>query len=689
MIKSKKRMFLVIGVFALMLFAGGVTYAFFNYTRTGAGNTIRVGRIAFISRQTETINLTNLFPIDPTETGIMDDEEKVGTLEIEIEGDTDYVDGVEYLISTVNSSITSNGKTLPISLDVTVTNLGTSSDSYFTTREAKNATIYKKLIGDTLTGDEQVLVGYIKPNTTSGTKEGVNGKITIKAYLDKNNILISDTYNNGEEPTDNMGTPAEFGEGKTVFTTSEWNALQSSGASFQIKVEANEGIWVEEPLTAVGQIIKKVNTTTQINFGNVSSASNGQGLYILPGTESNTNPIYYYRGAVTDNNVIFGGFCWQMVRTTDTGGIKMIYNGVVTGNGETCENIASADRVLTSNSAFNSQNNTVADVGYMKNNNARYTYTNAAGETGSIYGKKVEWDGNNYLVIEDTANVASTNTTKDNNHHYSCGTAGTTSCSSVRYYYYNNYYITLTGGDFVEDAIYKMTGSIVNQDIDVVTRNSGYVLNNTDSTIKTAIESWFRTNLTNEVDNTKRNYVNYLEDTVYCNDRSVKTVSGNTSYPTYQESGWNPSGGDLTKYLYFGTNNRVYNSWYSTTNVPSVVCPNETDRFSVSSSVAHLNYPVGLLTADEIVMAGASGNSTNNNNYYYLYTGGNYWSLSPSHFNSVNAGEFTLSTAGSISSYGSVVNAGGLRPVVSLKPGTEFESGGDGTPTNPYIVKYE
>ena len=214
MIKSKKQMFLVIGIFALMLFVGGVTYAFFNYTRTGAGNTIRVGRIAFISRQTETISLTNLFPIDPTETGIMDDEEKVGTLEIEIEGDTDYADGVEYLISTVNSSITSNGKTVPISLDVTVTNLGTSSDSYWTAREAKNTTIYKKLIGDTLTGDEQVLVGYIKPNTTSGTKEGVNGKITIKAYLDKNNILISDTYNNGEEPTDNLGTPAELGEVK-------------------------------------------------------------------------------------------------------------------------------------------------------------------------------------------------------------------------------------------------------------------------------------------------------------------------------------------------------------------------------------------------------------------------------------------------------------------------------------------
>ena len=28
------------------------------------------------------------------------------------------------------------------------------------------------------------------------------------------------------------------------------------------------------------------------------------------------------------NNVIFGNYCWQMIRTTDTGGVKLIYNGI-------------------------------------------------------------------------------------------------------------------------------------------------------------------------------------------------------------------------------------------------------------------------------------------------------------------------------------------------------------------------
>ena len=36
---------------------------------------------------------------------------------------------------------------------------------------------------------------------------------------------------------------------------------------------------------------------------------------------------------INKNNVIFADHCWKMIRTTDTGGVKMIYNGEV-GNGQ-------------------------------------------------------------------------------------------------------------------------------------------------------------------------------------------------------------------------------------------------------------------------------------------------------------------------------------------------------------------
>ena len=57
-------------------------------------------------------------------------------------------------------------------------------------------------------------------------------------------------------------------------------------------------------------------------------------------TENPSQKIYHWYAdnntegtAILDkNNVIFAGQCWQMIRTTDTGGVKMIYNGEAENN---------------------------------------------------------------------------------------------------------------------------------------------------------------------------------------------------------------------------------------------------------------------------------------------------------------------------------------------------------------------
>ena len=127
MVKSKKQMFIVIGVFSLILMLVTTTYAFFNYTRTGSANTIKVGRISFVTRQTATINLTNVFPIDKA--NVDTDTDNVDEVVVEIVGDTDYSGGIEYLISSKDvNNISSEGQVIPISIDVTVNNLGTSNN---------------------------------------------------------------------------------------------------------------------------------------------------------------------------------------------------------------------------------------------------------------------------------------------------------------------------------------------------------------------------------------------------------------------------------------------------------------------------------------------------------------------------------------------------------------------------------
>ena len=247
MIKKKQQMFIVIGVFVLVLLLGTTTYAFFNYTKTGTANTVRTGRISFSTNQTDTIGLTNAFPI----TRILAETDATNTddVVITITGDTSYSGGIEYLVTATDVTNTigsgANAKTVPISIIPTISsNMGTSDDSYFTNRGG-NSSIYKVLANETVYNNDQLLVGYIAPDNN---QTGVNGSITIRAYLDSDLVAISDTYNDGNTPTDNKGTPASFGENKTVLTTTEWNNLQTNGVSFKVKVEARENTWVEGPI---------------------------------------------------------------------------------------------------------------------------------------------------------------------------------------------------------------------------------------------------------------------------------------------------------------------------------------------------------------------------------------------------------------------------------------------------------
>ena len=79
-----------------------------------------------------------------------------------------------------------------------------------------------------------------------------------------------------------------------------------------------------------------VTSETGIDFLETSSDTNGKGLYMIGSTATDNYPILYYRGDISNNNVLYAGFCWQIVRTTSTGGIKLMYAGLPVNN--TCNN---------------------------------------------------------------------------------------------------------------------------------------------------------------------------------------------------------------------------------------------------------------------------------------------------------------------------------------------------------------
>ena len=192
--------------------------------------------------------------------------------------------------------------------------------------------------------------------------------------------------------------------------------------------------------------------------------------------------------------------------------------------------------------------------------------------------------------------------------------------------------------------------------------------NTTDSTIKAFIDSWYENNLTA--------YTKYIStEAVYCNDREL--ASGQT----------------------YSTTSRFYYAPYGrmrTNKQPTYNCTNMSDAFSVNNTSAKLDYPVSLMTADEIAFAGGVAYTTMNTPYAWFISNSagtqvsttDWWSLSPSSWSSGWNGSSTYFWSwDSDNAYlnSSIVGTLGVRPVISLKSCIKYSTG-NGTSETPYEI---
>ena len=100
---SKQILLSVIGVAILVVAVVGVSFAFFNYTRTGAPNTIKTGTIMFESTQS-TISVNNVFPVPAS--AVATDTNNVKTAEVTIKGNTNYTNGIDFTVKAQDVSVT-------------------------------------------------------------------------------------------------------------------------------------------------------------------------------------------------------------------------------------------------------------------------------------------------------------------------------------------------------------------------------------------------------------------------------------------------------------------------------------------------------------------------------------------------------------------------------------------------------
>ena len=188
--------------------------------------------------------------------------------------------------------------------------------------------------------------------------------------------------------------------------------------------------------------------------------------------------------------------------------------------------------------------------------------------------------------------------------------------------------------------------------------------NTNNSTIKTAIDNWYATNL-------NTNYGKYISTTaVYCNDGTY-TISGSNTL--------------------FGAYTRL-----RTNKTPTYDCTDTNDKFTVDTSTGNgkLKYPIALMTADEVSFAGGLLVTSAPTWYYYNSANGSstgtnwWWSLSPDYWNGSYAYVFFVNGS-SNPGYLSNTNVNltkGVRPAISLKSCIKYSTG-DGSASAPYTIE--
>lgn len=195
--------------------------------------------------------------------------------------------------------------------------------------------------------------------------------------------------------------------------------------------------------------------------------------------------------------------------------------------------------------------------------------------------------------------------------------------------------------------------------------------NATDSTIKTVVDKWYSENL--------KVYEDYISDTaVYCNNRSLNPGE------TWTESG-NNFGYNTERFV--RNRNFTYN------------CDNNDDKFSVSTSTGNgiLKYPIALISADELVLAGAVYNKKNNNAWYFnnsnniSSTGDKYWwTMTPWSFEiSTNSSQGLFAGGNTYAGAfgdGGTKGSHGVRPVISINANNIYKSG-NGSSASPYEIE--
>ena len=569
--KNKQIIITLIAIISLIVITVGVTYAFFNYSRTGTtDNVVKTGGITFLYTEVsgvgKGISLTEAYPVSDSIGKVQVGEGKV--FDFKVTSNISMNSSIGYQVTARKKT----GSTLANSaVKVYLTEVNGTEQELLLSKYSELDQTDKV---DSSKFDERILYEATVPANTANYEKNFRLRMWVSddtdfsdgSMNDKTFTLTVNVYADGKVVTDNLDTTNTL-DSITVSDCTLDPALNSATTEYNCTVKNNissvtvnatatsskskvRGLGSKDltvgkntlPIRVIAEdgsekiyninITRKAGVVSNINiFGksfkvvdaeptlttSSNNTSDASGLYASNDTNTG-KPTYYFRGNVTNNYVKFAGQTWRIVRVNEDGTIRIIMQDGINSN------------------------------------------------------SKIEFNSN---------------------------------YNNYTYMYYTN------------------------------------------SQVKSTLESWYQTNI-----GSKTNLASSVASgNYYCEQAKTK-----------QSDSWTSGSATMTTYSKY---------------TPDFKCSSDGNNKGV------VNASVGLLNYDEVVYAG--GYYEKSNNSYYLYNNTNFWTMSPTGFESSRSSVWVVITAGDIDNR-YVNNITAVRPVLNLTANTQI-SDGNGTKENPFVVE--
>ena len=384
--KNKKKQIIItlIAIISLIVITVGVTYAFFNYSRTGTtDNVVKTGGITFLYTEVsgvgKGISLTEAYPVSDSIGKVQVGEGKV--FDFKVTSNISMNSSIGYQVTARKKT----GSTLANSaVKVYLTEVSGTEQELLLSKYSELSQTDKI---DSSKFDERILYEATVPANTSNYEKNFRLRMWVSddtdfsdgSMNDKTFTLTVNVYADGKVVTDNLDTTNTldsitvsdctldpvFNSATTEYSCTVKNSVtnttvNATATSTKSKVrglgskdlvegkntlpiiviaeDGSEKIYnvnvtrKGEGKELKSEIMKNTVVTADPTLTNSSNNTKDEsGLY--KSTATNTgNPTYYFRGNVENNYVSFAGFTWRIVRINEDGTIRIVMQDGINDN---------------------------------------------------------------------------------------------------------------------------------------------------------------------------------------------------------------------------------------------------------------------------------------------------------------------------------------------------------------------